>query len=96
MKGDSPGDVKQSGFGNALMMMQVDEMRPIEDKPFAVIYTSGVEFILPPNAMLFQEMMSGKILRVYPPRPHAGVEFPLDGLATAVDRPRANCQNAIR
>jgi hypothetical protein len=96
MKGNSSGDVKQSGFGNSPMQMQVDEMRPVEGKPFAVIYENGAEFIFPPNDILFQEMMSGKFLRVYPPRSHPGVVFPLDGLATVVDRPRVNCRNAIQ
>lgn len=97
MIGDSPGDVKQSGFVNSSMQMQVDEMRPlIENNPFAVTYDNGVEFIFPPNDILFQEMMSGKFLRVYPPRPHPGVVFPLNGLAVVVDRPRVTCRNAIK
>ena len=97
MKGDSASDVKQSGFDNTPMQIQVDEMRPLtEDKPFAVIYDNGIEFVFPPNDILFQEMISGKLLRVYPPHPHPGVVFSLDGLAAVVDRPRVNCRNAIK
>ena len=55
----------------------------IEDKPFAVSYDNGVEFIFPPNDILFQEMMSGKFLRIYLPHRHPGVAFPLDGLVRA-------------